>query len=642
MLHGLPLSLRLAVTHIRKRGIKVADYIKMWRERELDEAWPLIEPGLVQTLALCIEELQADHEDAANLLTLLGFLDHQSFSFDLCWNGRNGDSPDFPEWLSAIGNNKAKFNRAIEVLLNLSFVQLNNDESDLTTYSIHPAVHAFARHCAGSHKDNYISWAVSLVADSVPRSSDKHYWKKVLALAPHADKCMLYIRTRRFPPQTLERMGALFRLLGRYEDASELYKAALRALLPHKEEYLETTAQVLNDLGLVYYGQSNFGLAVKTFQESIDTYSKLPTPLPNDSMDTFMCIIFNHGNACRMTQDLDMATAAFDRVHKYCSQKNVSCEQESTPSWTQIFFSRVLNALAELEIERKEIQQAMSKLRQAASIQIKYLDSNDPVQLSTRLNLGRAFTDLECYAEARQNLRDVAQRYRQRWGANHQTTMKATYELARASMGFGKEAKESGESDQEANESFDEAERLWMENLSFYTEKHGSDSEDALRTKANIALLQSARGDLVMARRNMLQVFQRSTIPASKVKAQCDLALICQQMNNLDVAEINFEQAVEAAKLLSEPGETRELFRPMYHWAQLQLAVGDSEKYEQTLVEIHALQPSERNEWWERAGSELAHLTKSPRPAMTNTSEMSQVQASSESIHRKRKRKPDQ
>ena len=104
----------------------------------------------------------------------------------------------------------------------------------------------------------------------------------------------------------------------------------------------------------------------------------------------------------------------------------------------------------------------------------------------------------------------------------------------------------------------------------------------------------------------MLQVFQRSTIPAQKVKAQCDLALICQQMGDLDVAEINFYQAVEASKSLSEPTRTRELFRSMYHQAQLYMSLEDQNAYVRVLEDLTSQQVVEVNEWQQRARSEQA------------------------------------
>jgi hypothetical protein len=62
---------------------------------------------------------------------------------------------------------------------------------------------------------------------------------------------------------------------------------------------------------------------------------------------------------------------------------------------------------------------------------------------------------------------------------------------------------------------------------------------------------------------------KRSTKPVQKVKAQCDLALICQQMGDHDVAKTNFSQAVDASMSLPEPARMRELYRCVYHQALL-------------------------------------------------------------------------
>ncbi|OQU98130.1 hypothetical protein CLAIMM_03955 [Cladophialophora immunda] len=584
MLHGLPLSLRLAITYIRRRGVRVVDYINMWRERKLDDSLSVVDPALVHTMTLCFEELESRNATASKLLTLFGFLDHKNLSFDLC---SKAESPDLPSWLLAVGEDRRLFDEVIEILVDLSFIQPNIDDAQAISYSIHPAVHAFARNRAATNKDEYVSWAVSLVTDNVPRSLENDYWRKARALASHADHCMAYIRAGSFQPQFLERIGALFRFLGRYDEASQLYIVVLQCMSPQREAFLETIAQVLNDLGLVYYGQRKFDMAVKTFRDSISSYSQLPGPLDGPSTDTLMCIFFNYGNACRMTQDLQTAEVAFNRVYDYFHHKSRQHGIHLAP-WAEIIVARVLNALGELCLERNETQEAMKKFREALSLQKKHLEDAHSIILSTELNLGRAYTDLESYSDSCQIFKDLLEKYAEQLG-----------------MGHGQMMTDSQSSDNSAREAFKEAERLWLDNLSFYSERYGAGSEDALRTKANIALLQSITGELRMARRNMLQVFQRATKSAQKVKAQCDLALICQQMGDHEVAKINFSQAIDASMSLSEPSRTRELYRCMYHQARLYLSLGDQATYKRILSDLTARSPAEVNEWYERARSEL-------------------------------------
>jgi len=124
MLHCLPLSPRLAITYIHRRGVRVVDYVNMWKERKLDDSLSRVEPALVQTLTLCFKELESRKTNAARLLTLFGFLDHKNLSFDPC---SKAESPDPPSWLFAVGNDRRLFDKAIEDLVDLSFIQLNND-----------------------------------------------------------------------------------------------------------------------------------------------------------------------------------------------------------------------------------------------------------------------------------------------------------------------------------------------------------------------------------------------------------------------------------------------------------------------------------------------------------------------------------
>ncbi|OAL20937.1 hypothetical protein AYO22_08357 [Fonsecaea multimorphosa] len=607
-LQGLPLSLRLAITFIRKRGIRVTDFLKLWNERKLDDTFTFIEPKLVQTLSLCFDELKARDPNAASLLTVFGFMDHRTLSFDLC---SHGASSDLPRWLLDFGQNKDHFDRAIESLLDLSFIQLNNDETEIATYSIHPSVHSFARNRSGSAKSTFIHWAITLIADNVPRTSDKDYYRRCQALSPHADQCMVYMQAGNHEPHHLERLGALYRLLGRYDSARRLYTAVLDVLWPHRGSFLETTAQVLNDLGLVYFGQRNFELANETFQEAIDVYSQLDHPWPDGAEDTFMCIIFNHGNACRMKEALDEAEDDFNRVYKFFEEKRIKSNVSAAP-WIEIMISRTLNALGEIRLQQGETRTALSMLQRAVSLQSEHLDSAHPIVLATtKLNIGRAYTDIGQYLEACDIIREVADKYAELWTADHPSAVTAKSELARACMGYGQmmaELQQTSDQSRRGDVLLEEAERLWVECLRFYGDKYGETSEDALRTKANIALLQSVTGDLTMARRNMLQVFQQSTSPPQKVKAQSDLALICQQMGDLGLAEKHFAHAVEASKLLPEPSRTRELSRSMYHQARLFFSLGDRDTYSAILQDLVTLQGiAEPSEWREHAANELAN-----------------------------------
>jgi hypothetical protein len=84
-------------------------------------------------------------------------------------------------------------------------------------------------------------------------------------------------------------------------------------------------------------------------------------------------------------------------------------------------------------------------------------------------------------------------------------------------------------------------------------------------------------------------------------------------MGDLGVAETNFRQAVEASRLLIEPNRTRELFRSMYHQAQLYSSLGDRDSYLRILRDLSTLQPAEKCKWRERSWSELALAGEAPR-----------------------------
>ena len=73
------------------------------------------------------------------------------------------------------------------------------------------------------------------------------------------------------------------------------------------------------------------------------------------------------------------------------------------------------------------------------------------------------------------------QKFTEQWGARHEVVVTVADELARASMGYGQMTRDSHYSDNTGQVTLKEAERLWLDNLSFYGERYGVECEDAHR-----------------------------------------------------------------------------------------------------------------------------------------------------------------
>ncbi|KAE8405378.1 hypothetical protein BDV37DRAFT_282047 [Aspergillus pseudonomiae] len=110
--------------------------------------------------------------------------------------------------------------------------------------------------------------------------------------------------------------------------------------------------------------------------------------------------------------------------------------------------------------------------------------------MSTKVNLGKANTQLGEFKVAQSLLQDVIFIYTEWWGRRHPDTMRVVDELASAFMVEGEHKIASGVC---AASEVQNAEELWNEALDFYGDTYGNQSDLAGRIKTNLQYLYNLR-----------------------------------------------------------------------------------------------------------------------------------------------------
>ncbi|CAI6334823.1 unnamed protein product [Periconia digitata] len=481
MLKGLPLALRLATSILSRYPQPVSQYVKRWNSRELEYGNLPAHTTITQALEVSFGELENTNPLAARLLTLFSFLDHRDMWYDLVREAKDSDFPDWCRELAMI----ERFRECVILLCDLSFIEAKLDGQNECIYEIHPAIQDFARWKATDEEGIYVRCAISMVANKVPRSSDHHVLQIAQRLQPHVDQCMIHLKQDRAGSSLdlveLEKFGNLFRILGRYQEATSLYNMISHHLKDDKDSE-STMATIENNLGLIYHAQQRYRLALESFRES----SKWMFQLQGETNDAFMSTLYNQGRSLIMLSNLEagqecLITAA-QHFAKAFKDPQGSHRDEKLRS-----YYRVLNDLGETYLRENNLDAAERAFKEAFQGLGRLLHEMHPATFTVRLNMGRVCAKRSLFASARNIFKYVIETYTGWWGRRHPDTMRAIDELAHAYMQHGKAQRSMGDG---GEREFGVAAGLWKEILQYYHETYGSSSELANSIKSRLHELQ--------------------------------------------------------------------------------------------------------------------------------------------------------
>lgn len=499
MLNCHPLSLRLASSVVSKSRLTVRQYVEKWKGRELSHEHPT-NMTLSRSLELSFGELEQSNDVAAKLLMLFGFLDHRDLWLDLCLNATDDSLPD---WLRGI-TSSTQFLSYYTSMRNLSFVESKPyRRQGGQVYEIHPAVHEFARWKAKEHEEEFVKAAMHLVAARVPRSTDKDFVDTVQRLGPHAEQCMIYMKQGRCGSSLdlleLEQFGNLFRHLGRYDEATELYEGICNIVRSEEtpdEFTVEMMIGIENNLGLIYHAQRKYNLALAAYDHSLSRRCSLET----QDIEALEMTRYNKGRAWLMLGNLEMALQNLLAAASHFSiptqlrapstSRNLgNLTREDDNEARKIYF-RILNDVGEVYLRKGDVEQAEHSFAAAFEGHKKHLHEMHPATFAVRLNMGRACVERCRFSAANKIFEYTIATYTDWWGRRHSETMRAVGELAESHLRHAEMKRLMGDrGDWELNM----AEELWSEILSFQEDIFGPGSDAAAFARSKVQQVQVLR-----------------------------------------------------------------------------------------------------------------------------------------------------
>lgn len=121
-----------------------------YREAEPPEA---SDRNVLTTWTLSFNHLRERSEDAANLLILWGFLDHQDIWYGLFAAALDREIEDeLPDWFARCAGDQFEFMKCTRLLIMYSFIDAKMESS---SFSVHPVLH---RWCFRTFEEAEPTW----------------------------------------------------------------------------------------------------------------------------------------------------------------------------------------------------------------------------------------------------------------------------------------------------------------------------------------------------------------------------------------------------------------------------------------------------------------------------------------------------
>ena len=185
----LPLALVFVGSYISKTSITkyLELYSESWKKLHgtMKSRYDYPERTIITTWQISFDELNLKDEGAAKLLRLWGYLDNHELWYQLLlWKRYEKVAPS---WLRKITATEISFLATVEILLNYSLVEKNDNGE---TYSMHAVVHDWIRESINKEKDEGLSQiAITTIGLAVPGYSERYSATMQRRLLPHIIQC---------------------------------------------------------------------------------------------------------------------------------------------------------------------------------------------------------------------------------------------------------------------------------------------------------------------------------------------------------------------------------------------------------------------------------------------------------------------
>ncbi|KAL8721410.1 MAG: hypothetical protein Q9181_007708, partial [Wetmoreana brouardii] len=183
-LDGLPLALATAGAYLNQSADSFDDYLELynnsWNDLSQYSRGPVDyeERTLYSTWNVSFQQVRDQDPAAAELLTLMAYLDNQDLWYELF----HEDVPDAPKWWTEVLKSRARFYRAMSTLHDYSLLEVNRGQ-----YNLHMCQHDWTLEYLNHDFDpERCRIAIHCVAANVCRMEEAEDWVKNRRMLPHA------------------------------------------------------------------------------------------------------------------------------------------------------------------------------------------------------------------------------------------------------------------------------------------------------------------------------------------------------------------------------------------------------------------------------------------------------------------------
>jgi tetratricopeptide (TPR) repeat protein len=565
-LGDLPLALEQAGAYIVMTRRSLADYLKLFKERQtelLKRGKPIDYPDTVATAwDISFQKVQEKSPEAADLLNLCAFLAPDDIPKSLLSQGVQ----HLPESMASVVAEDVKLDDAIIVLQSYSLVDAN-----AYSISVHRLVQTVTRDRLG--KEDQKKWAgvaVRLMFGIFPAESDNvRTWDECSLLLPHALATAKYAEELEI---SLEETCKLLNKLGPYlnerakfdEAKSVLEKALVIKIKVYGPDHSEV-AKTLNNLGIVLRHIGYFKAARKYLERALEIYEKnLPYnhhPEVTPTLDNLATVLAdmedldgaeeylerslkielnaygpddlrvsktleNLGNVLRLKYDLNKSREYLERALEIYEKRLPPDHPDVAPTLGNL--GAVLQTQGDLAGARKMYEKALM-------IYEKAFGPDDPSISATLGNLGIILRDQWDLEGAREHLERALKIKEKIYGPDH-------VDVAGALNNLGLVLKDQGD--------FEGAKKMYEKALEIYEKKLPPDHPNVAGALNNLGLVLKDQGDLEGAKKmyeKALEIYEKKSPPDHPDIARTlrNLGIVLHDRGELENAKRKYEKALE-------------------------------------------------------------------------------------------------
>ncbi|ERF75445.1 hypothetical protein EPUS_00238 [Endocarpon pusillum Z07020] len=544
-LEGLPLALATAGAYLQKSTLSFEQYLQEYEKRwNLSPRRPLQlqeyrNRTLYTTWDLSYICLKNDDPNAAKLLRLLAYFDHQNLWYELFQAGLNNS---LPSWLLDITSNLIDFEEIMRVLVEYCFV-----ETQWTTksYSMHACVHDWTLASLNKMVDSESYWyAFDCVAHSIDGEWELLGHLRHARLAAHAARLghdhfvqaglLDIIADGR--AEKVEDIAQLLQKQFRLEAAAVMHQRALagyeKALGPDHTSTLDT----VNNLGILYRDQGKLDEAEEMYMRALAGKEKALGPNHTSTLGT----VHNLGLLYRNQGKLD-------EVEEMYMRALAGKEKALGPNHTSTLGT--VHNLGLLYRNQGKLDEVEEMYMRALAGKEKALGPNHTSTLDTVHNLGLLYNNQGKLDEAEEMYMRALAGKEKALGPNHTSTLGTVNNLGLLYRNQGK---------------LDEAEEMYMRALAGKEKALGPNHISTLNTVNNLGLLYYDQGKLDEAEEMYMRALagkEKALGPnhTSTLGTVHNLGLLYRNQGKLDEVEEMYMRALAGKEKALGPNHTSTL-----------------------------------------------------------------------------------